>query len=155
MLEHITLEDIDIGVCASDWKDAIRQSSTYLLEKGKILQSYVDAMIEAVERIGPYIVLGNHVALAHARPECGVRELSIHFTTLDPAIPFGSEKFDPIRLIITLAAVDADSHLELISELAEILMDEENVDKLADCKTKEAFLALLHHLKEEDNDCSI
>lgn len=148
MLEHMTLEDIDIGVNAVDWKDAIYRSSTYLLETGKIAESYVEAMIEAVDRIGPYIVLGNHVALAHARPECGVNELSIHFTTLDPAIPFGSEKFDPIRLIITLAAVDADSHLELISELAEILMDEQNIDRLADCTSKQEFLDLLCQLKD-------
>ena len=149
MLEHITLDDIEIGMIASDWRDAIKGSSAYLLKSGKIKESYVDAMIEAVDRIGPYIVLGNHVALAHARPECGVNELAVHFTTLEPSIPFGSERFDPIRLIITLAAVDADSHLELISELAEILMEEENVDKLADCTSREAFLALLLQLKDE------
>jgi len=120
-----------------------------LLETKKIENSYIDAMIETVHKIGPYIVLGNHVALAHARPECGVNQLSVHFTTLNPPVPFGSEKFDPVSLVITLAAVDADSHLELISELANVLMDEENVDKLVESKNASEFLRLLNEMKEE------
>lgn len=149
MLENITEEQISIAVQASDWEDAIRKSSNTLLTKGKIKESYIDAMIDAVHRIGPYIVLGNHVALAHARPECGVNELSIHFSTLNPPIAFGSELFDPVYLIITLAAVDASSHLELISELASILMDEENVEHLSSCKSAKEFVKLLHQLQEE------
>lgn len=149
MLEQITEKNIDIGIQASDWEDAIKKSSKYLLETEKIKESYVDAMIDAIHRIGPYIVLGDHVALAHARPECGVNELAVHFTTLNPPIAFGSEKFDPISLIITLAAVDANSHLELISELAEILLCEGSVDKLSACKTKKEFLNLLMEMKNE------
>lgn len=149
MLEKISEENISIGVYATDWEDAIRKSAQYLLETKKIENSYIDAMIETVHKIGPYIVLGNHVALAHARPECGVNQLSVHFTTLNPPVPFGSEKFDPVSLVITLAAVDADSHLELISELANVLMDEENVDKLVESKNASEFLRLLNEMKEE------
>lgn len=149
MLEKISEESISIGVHAADWEDAIRKSAQYLLETKKIENSYIDAMIETVHKIGPYIVLGNHVALAHARPECGVNQLSVHFTTLNPPVPFGSEKFDPVSLVITLAAVDADSHLELISELANVLMDEENVDKLVESKNASEFLRLLNEMKEE------
>lgn len=149
MLEKISEENISIEVHATDWEDAIRKSAQYLLETKKIENSYIDAMIETVHKIGPYIVLGNHVALAHARPECGVNQLSVHFTTLNPPVPFGSEKFDPVSLVITLAAVDADSHLELISELANVLMDEENVDKLVESKNASEFLRLLNEMKEE------
>lgn len=149
MLEKISEENISIRVHATDWEDAIRKSAQYLLETKKIENSYIDAMIETVHKIGPYIVLGNHVALAHARPECGVNQLSVHFTTLNPPVPFGSEKFDPVSLVITLAAVDADSHLELISELANVLMDEENVDKLVESKNTSEFLRLLNEMKEE------
>ena len=149
MLEKISEENISIGVHATYWEDAIRKSAQYLLETKKIENSYIDAMIETVHKIGPYIVLGNHVALAHARPECGVNQLSVHFTTLNPPVPFGSEKFDPVSLVITLAAVDADSHLELISELANVLMYEENVDKLVESKNASKFLRLLNEIKEE------
>ena len=38
MIETITLDDIDIGVKAEDWEDAIRKSSEYLLNTGKITE---------------------------------------------------------------------------------------------------------------------
>ena len=49
-----------------------------------------------------------------------------------------------------LAAVDADSHLELMSELAGILMEEENVDRLAASKTSREFWELLQEMREEE-----
>lgn len=150
MLEMVTAADITIGIEASDWEDAIRKSAGRLLKTDKIEETYIDAMIEAVHRVGPYIVLGNHVALAHARPECGVKELAICFSTLNPPVPFGSELFDPVSLIITLAAVDADSHLDLMSELAGVLMVEENVERLIASRTPEEFLRLLQEMKEEE-----
>lgn len=148
MLENITEQAITLNVKASNWEDAICKCAKPLLEAGKIEKSYIDAMIDAVHRIGPYIVLGNHVALAHARPECGVNEMAVHFSTLEPPICFGSDKFDPVSLVITLAAVDADSHLELISELATVLMDPENIDYLVASKTSSEFLGLLNKLKD-------
>lgn len=150
MLEQVMVSDIEVGVKAENWEDAIRKSAEHLLETDKIEERYIDEMIHAVHRIGPYIVLGNHVALAHARPECGVKELAVCFTTLNPPVPFGSEGFDPVKLIITLAAVDADSHLELMSELAGILMEEENVDRLAASKTSREFWELLQEMREEE-----
>ena len=79
-----------------------------------------------------------------------MKELAVCFTTLNPPVPFGSEGFDPVKLIITLAAVDADSHLELMSELAGILMEEENVDRLAASKTSREFWELLQEMREEE-----
>ena len=57
----------------------------------------------------------------------------------------------PVSLIITLAAVDADSHLELISELADILMEETHVERLSSCTTEREFVELLRRMKEESN----
>lgn len=150
MLEMVTEADIELGVQASDWEDAIRKSARRLLETEKIEERYITAMIDAVHRVGPYIVLGNHVALAHARPECGVKEMSICFTVLNPPVPFGSDKFDPVTLVITLAAVDSNSHLELMSELAGILMAEENVEKLVASRTSAEFLQQLQLMKEDE-----
>ena len=145
MLEQIVNDDIEVGVEASDWEDAIRKSARYLLEQGKIEPGYIDAMIDSVHRNGPYIVITNHVALAHARPECGVNELGVHYTVLKKGVPFGVESLDPVSLIITLAAVDDTSHLELMGELAVILMEPENVNKLISSESPEQFRETLMH----------
>jgi PTS system mannitol-specific IIA component/PTS system ascorbate-specific IIA component len=135
----ITIDDIEIGLQTTDWEDAVRKSSRRLLETGAIEEKYVDAIIQVVKETGPYFVLGNHIALAHTRPENGANKLGLSFTTLNPPINFGSENFDPIKLIITLSATDGDSHLSLMSDLASILMEEDTMEKLFNAKTKEDF----------------
>lgn len=144
MLEElVNVKDVELGLHTNDWEDAIRKSSRRLLEKGAIEQRYVESMIDVVKEIGPYFVLGNHIALAHTRPENGANELGISFTTLNPPIEFGSENFDPIKLIITFSATDSGAHLSVMSELAGILSDEEITEELFQSRTEETFLNTL------------
>lgn len=143
LIEKTTPAHVQIGVRANNWEDAIRNSSKTLLDSGAIESSYVDAMVQSVKDNGPYIVVSKHVALAHTRPECGVNRLAIAFSTLNPGVEFGSDDFDPIRLVITLAAVDAESHMELLGELVDILMEEDRMEALLSAKTSDAFCAEL------------
>ncbi|MEC0304449.1 BglG family transcription antiterminator, partial [Terribacillus saccharophilus] len=55
-----------------DWKEAITRVAEILVSDSVIEESYITAMIKSVEEFGPYIVVGKHLALAHARPEDGV-----------------------------------------------------------------------------------
>ena len=48
MLELIKEENVEVGVHAADWEDAIRRSAQHLLETGKIEERYIRAMIDAV-----------------------------------------------------------------------------------------------------------
>ena len=150
MLETITTSDVEIGLSETDWRQALRRSSRSLLETGKITAAYIDAMIDSVKRAGPYIVLCKQVALAHARPNGTVRELAVHFSTFTPGVKFGVAKYDPVRLIITLAAVDDTSHLDLMAELANVLMYPEHVDALIAAQDAQEFLYLLKKFADED-----
>ena len=44
LLETITAQDVQIGLHAKDWEDAIRQAAAPLLASGAIQQSYIDAV---------------------------------------------------------------------------------------------------------------
>lgn len=143
LLDQIKVEDIQIGVQADHWEDAIRKTSQILLGKGAIEQSYVDSMIRVLKESGPYIVLSKHVALAHTRPEFGANRMALSFSTLKTPVEFGSDLFDPIKLIITLAATDADSHIDLMSELADVLLDEEKVEGLCNAMSSQEFYDIL------------
>lgn len=127
LMDKITVADIQTQVQTENWEDAINKTSRLLLDKGAIEQSYIDAMIQVVKDNGPYIVISKHIALAHARPEFGVNEMGLCFSTLNPPINFDAAGMDPVKLIITLAATDADAHVDLLGELAEILMDGEKL----------------------------
>lgn len=131
LLEKITAKDVQIGLAAADWEDAIRQAAAPLRDAGDIEQSYIEGMIESVHKNGPYFVLAKGLALAHARPECGANRLALAFSTLNPPVSFGAGDNDPVRLIITLAATDPDSHIDLLGELAEVLMDDGRMDRFS------------------------
>ena len=143
LVDKITINDIQIGIKANNWEDAIRKSSQILLNKGAIDRSYVDSMIHILHKNGPYIVISKHVALAHTRPECGAKKMGLSFSTLNPPINFGSDNFDPIKMIITLSAIDSDSHIGLLSELTDILLDSKKVNALFDAKSGQGFLKIL------------
>jgi len=144
LLDKIAASDVMIQLKTENWEDAIRKSSQTLLEKGSIESRYIDAMIKVVHDNGPYIVIGKHIALAHARTECGALHTDVTFATLDPAVNFGAGALDPVRLIITLSATDPDTHVELLGELAEILMDEEKSEALFNAESAEGFVQILH-----------
>lgn len=142
-LKNLKIEDIELGIEAKDWIEAIKNASKKLIERKVFGEEYVDAMINSVLQFGPYIVLAENVALAHARPEDGVLETNLYFTTLKNPVDFGDLDNDPVKLLIVLSAKDSDSHLELLTQLSLILGSRETVLKLIDSKTQEEFRSIV------------
>lgn len=87
-------------VQASDWEEAIRACGKLLVDAGKCDQSYVDAMISSVHKFGPYMVLEEGIAMPHAQADGNVSEAGICIVTLDPAVAFGHEDFDPVHVLV-------------------------------------------------------
>ncbi|QLY82149.1 BglG family transcription antiterminator [Clostridium intestinale] len=126
MLSDITNETlVKLNVPAKNWEDAIRQSASVLVENNKVTEAYVDAMVNTAKESGPYIVITKHVALPHARPEAGSKEISIGIATLETPVEFGNDDNDPVKYVFCLSAIDNNSHLRAMSELVELFeMDE-------------------------------
>lgn len=128
----------------NDWKEAIAKSADVLIAGQIIEERYVDAMIKSVEEYGPYIVVGKHLALAHARPEDGVNQLGISVMTLKEPVVFGNPDNDPVKIVFCLAAVDSYSHLNIMKNLIELINDPEKLDKLTDAQDKDSFNKILY-----------
>ncbi len=126
LTDYITPEMIQLQVTAADWREAIRLGGNLLEKAGKCEPRYVEAMIGAVEQMGPYMVLAPGLALAHARPEDGVKEIGMSIITLATPVEFGSEANDPVQLIISFGGVDKKSHIGMLQELAKFLVDPNN-----------------------------
>ena len=130
LAEYVDASMIQLQVKAKDWQEAVRAGGQLLLEAGKCEQRYVDAMVEAVNTMGPYMVLAPGLALAHARPEDGVLELGMSIITLETPVDFGSEANDPVSLVISFGGVDKESHIGMLAALAKFLMVEQNQEFL-------------------------
>lgn len=141
--EVLTRDTVRVHVDAGDWEEAVRIAGDLLFQKGMIERRYIDHMVQIVKEIGPYIVVIKGVALAHARPEHGVKEIGLSLVTLKTPIFFGCEENDPVSLVFGLSAVDNSSHLELIGEMARIFNNEEGMKQLAKCETREELLTII------------
>lgn len=141
--EFVKLENIAVNVKADCWKEAVRKAGQLLLSSDCIEERYIDAMIEKVTELGPYIVIAPQIAMPHARPEDGVKQTSIAIITLENGVNFGHEKNDPVKLLIALAAIDSTAHIEALANLMDILGNEEKLNNILNSKTSKELYEFL------------
>ncbi|SDJ25477.1 BglG family transcription antiterminator [Salimicrobium halophilum] len=144
MLNELLREDtIQFKDSVSGWEEAIRLASEPLLKKETIQPAYVDAMIESVHELGPYIVIAPDIAIPHARPEAGVNRLGMSFLRLKEPVAFSEKEKHQARLIFVLAAIDNNTHLKALAQLTEILSEEQNIKRLADTNQAQEVMKLI------------
>lgn len=119
--KSITIQDE-----VNDWIDSIIVSAKPLLDAGCITKNYVDAMINNVKNNGAYIVIMPNVALPHSRSEEGALKTGISILKLKKAVLFPEKK--SVQLVISFSANDNNQHMELLSMLANVLMDESKLN---------------------------
>lgn len=128
MLEELIKKSrIDIVDRVDSWEQAIELSSAPLLSEGIIDQNYIDAMVGAIHEYGPYIVLADEFALPHASNQTGVKEVAISVLVLKEAVDM---KGKPVRIFMTLATIDNQSHLKALSSLVDIISIPANLEKI-------------------------
>lgn len=144
MEETIEKSDIQVGLHASNYKEAILLASSPLIEEKKITKRYAEMMIESLETLGPYIVLMPGFALAHSAPCEEVKENCLSIAIFDEGIDFKSDK-GLVRVVMVLASTDGESHVEKLSKIASKLMNDDYfITKLVDCTDKEEVYNLLN-----------
>ncbi len=133
--EMLKQKNVQIIDRVSDWEEAVKVSLTPLVEGGYVEPRYIDSVIKATRELGPYYVLTKDVALIHGRPEDGVTEKQLGVTVLRNAVDFVDQDHSA-RLLVALAAEDADSHIDVMRALASIFMEDEKVQKIIEAKTE-------------------
>lgn len=151
VLSEITTTDlIQLNVEATNWEEAIRKATKVLVTENKAAPSYIDGMVRIAKETGPYIVITKNVALPHARPEDGAKEIAISIATLKNPIQFGNSDNDPVKYIIGLSAVDNQTHLTAMSELAELLDQEEFYNILDNAKKPQEIWEYIKKFESRD-----
>lgn len=130
------------------WQEAIRLSSDLLISKKYIEESYVKAIIDNVHKYGAFIDLGQGIAIPHARPEDGVNQLGMSLLKLKEPVYLLDDPNHAVDIIITLAAIDNQTHLKALSQLTKILSDSEKLGRLKKATTKEEILDLIKENQE-------
>ncbi|TGB02429.1 BglG family transcription antiterminator [Halobacillus salinus] len=145
LTDLLVSENIAVRDSVSDWEEAVRLASAPLLEQHAIEESYVEAMIQSVKELGPYIVIAPRIAIPHARPEAGVNKLSMSLLRLKEPVWFSEKEKHKAQLIFVLAAIDNQTHLKALSQLTEILSSEESITKLIESDDQQEIVDLIQN----------
>lgn len=141
---------IRLRVGVPDWRGAVRVAGEALVAAGDTTPAYTDEMIATIDQLGPYIVIAPGIALAHSRPSPAVLRAGISWVTLAEPVEFGNQANDPVSLVIGLAALDHDGHVELMAALAAVLADADVMAAAMAASTPDQLRAALRSLAQQD-----
>ena len=145
LLQDLLSEDnVSFRYPAETWEDVIRHGGQLMVDAGFTDPTYTEAMIDVVRDMGPYIVLAPGLAMPHARPEMGAKQVGAALVTLEKPIDFGSPENDPVSVAIFLCAPNKDEHIQLLTDIATLFEDEEFLDAAVNFESIEdvqSFLA--------------
>jgi len=118
---------------------AIRMAGELLVRNGYVKEEYIEEMLKREEISTTYI--GNDIAIPHGTENAKneVLESGISIIQVPNGVDFNGEK---ARVIFGIAGKD-NTHLEILSNIAILCSDMENVEKIVAAKTKDEILALL------------
>ncbi len=125
--EILSLDDIRVGQAAASQAEAIDAAGAMLVARGLVGSDYVDAMHKREESVSTY--MGNGVALPHGTFEVkeSVEGTGIVVLQYPDGVEWGTAGI--AHLVIGLAA-EGDDHIDILSQLAEVLQDEEVCQQL-------------------------
>lgn len=137
-MPFIQTEMIRLNQSFNTSAEAIDAAGQVLEAAGCVSPAYIQAMHERQALSSVYI--GNQVAIPHGTEEAksAVQKTGISILQVPAGVDFGGQT---AKLVIGIAGVN-DEHLELLSQIAVICSDEDNVERLVQAKTKEEILSL-------------
>jgi mannitol PTS system EIIA component len=145
MSDILTPETIELNVSLGDRDEAIRRAGSLLVQNGNVEDRYIDSMLEREQSVSTF--MGNDVAIPHGTEDSKqwVTRSGLSILTVPEGVEYGNG--DRARLIIGIAG-KGDEHLEILSRVAIVVSEEENVDKIVNAQTKEELLSYFEEADE-------
>ncbi|AVN64372.1 MULTISPECIES: PTS sugar transporter subunit IIA [Mesoplasma] len=135
-------EFIQFADSVSDWKEALKLASKPLIENENVKSEFVEKLISETERLGPYYILAKDLALAHISPEESINKNGLSLLFLNNQVNFKNDSSGNVKFLFILAAVDGDSHLDILKDLSLAFGNKEFYEKFYNVKTFEDIIEL-------------
>ena len=140
----LALNSIELNGTATDKAGAIKEAGDLLVASGNVYPSYVDSMYERERSVSTY--MGNLLAIPHGTNETkeAILASALSVVRYDGGVDWGGE---PVTFVMGIAGV-GDEHLEILSQIALLFSDDDEVAKLKAAQTPEELLSLLATVNE-------
>lgn len=138
--DHLIRIDKDIM-----WDEAIRLASVPLLKTNIITENYINEMIGLVRDYGPYIVIKNRIAIAHAKTEAGANALGTALLINKKNIQFEDDL--NIHYLFVISSSNPKEHLQILKDISMLASDDIDLNALLDKNVDE----IMEFIKEMVN----
>ncbi len=134
----LTKDNIELGVQLDSQDEAIRRAGELLVQNGHVEEKYIDSMFEREKSVSTF--MGNAVAIPHGTSDSKqwVEKSGLSILTVPEGVDYGDGE---IAMLIIGIAGKGDEHLEILSNIAQVCSDEENVAKIVQAESKDELLA--------------
>jgi PTS system mannitol-specific IIA component len=133
----LSKDKVKLNVKAADKYEAIRIVGQMLVDAGHAPAEYIDKMIERENNLSTY--LGGGLAIPHGTNDAKslIRSTGMSIAIVPDGVDFGEG--EPAHLIIGIAAA-GDDHLEILTNVAELVSDESNMERILSASSEEELL---------------
>jgi len=134
---------------AADRTEAIRRAGAVLVESGAVEPAYVESMLAREESVSTYV--GEQVAIPHGTlaGRSLIRRDALSFVRFAEPVDWGGA--GEVTVAIGIAAT-GDGQVEVLAQLATILLDPDRAQALRDAGSPEQVVELLRPRPEEDDE---
>ncbi|GAA2632436.1 hypothetical protein GCM10010399_75930 [Dactylosporangium fulvum] len=139
MADLLGRDAIRLGERAGSRDDAIRRCGEVLAEIGAVDPMYVDAMLAREQSVSTYI--GEGVAIPHGtlNSKESVKRDALAVLSFPDGVDWDG---NDVRVCVAIAAA-GDGHVDILAQLATILMDPDQAARLRGAATVDEILDLL------------
>jgi PTS system mannitol-specific IIA component len=124
--------------------EAMREAHEILMEAGAVTADYLPAMIEREKTVSTY--MGNFLAIPHGTNDAkeAIKASALSFVRYTTPIDWDG---NPVRFVVGIAGVE-NQHLDILSKIAIVFSDDDQVQALTDASDEAAIFGILSEVNE-------
>jgi PTS system mannitol-specific IIA component len=141
----LELDRVSVDGRATTRDEAIREVGASLVAAGAVDASYVDAMFDRENTVSTY--MGNYLAIPHGTNDAkdAIHASALSIVRYPAAIDWDGNE---VRFVIGIAGLN-NEHLDILSKIAIVFSDEDEVDKLLAAGNAHEVYQLLSDVNED------
>ena len=145
MPEVLTLSQIRMPGTAQSKDEAIRESGEILVDAGAVSPAYIDSMFDRERSVSTY--MGNYLAIPHGTNESKgtIKRSALSVIRYDPPIDWDGNE---VRFAMGIAGYEG-GHMDILSRIAIVFSDTDEVDKLLAAGSAQEIFDLLNAVNQE------
>ncbi|WP_460797581.1 PTS sugar transporter subunit IIA [Microbacterium sp. GXF0217] len=140
----LTLGQVRIHSGSATREAALQEATDILVAAGAVTPAYVDAMRQREETVSTF--MGNGLAIPHGTNDAkdAILASALSVVRYDGGVDWAG---DEATFVIGIAGI-GDEHLEILSRIAILFSEEDDVARLAAAQTPDELYALLSEVNE-------